>query len=727
MGVYWSQGPASLGGIARKSLPRWIHFESGSLWPSLMSMICMRNVFLSPCYSGNGCNRCYYEGPARDAVKRGVLPRRHVHRAGPLRQGGSSQTRCYRDTKMEMQGQAAAPNLQSQHGGLRSPASSALRFTAAALSEVISAGTEGDGAQSDKNSDNRPKTSPFHLLVDYGSGASSPLVAGAQPVDGAVFPSPACLEDRALNADKEPEPSGLLGSTESVRTGLKSADSAIQMALSLFEGDEELILQRNLSGPSAALVDVTHGQYSLSGHTGSSMSSAVTRELLDVFTSNSSRVETTTRRVEASLSSQGKRDEAERTRADFEGSMEVGSCSQSILCHSPENHKSERQPGTKVEPGVVLRKHRVHAANAGRAGGQNTVVLTNKHGERICGHISPHNSDGKPARDLDEGGGSASAMDSSEFFSTFSTSVPASETFSGTITINNQNITMTIENGVLTLAASQEGCIHKEDDVLTLKEHLGMKDHEDVVLLNYESGTKSIGKIGTLAVTSLGPQGEPRPEFSVSDSELALVDDCSVPELSPSLEPCSIVKQEMGALCVVAGGELVTPRTKVPTSDCTTGDLPSVPLIRSKKETSNTFSCPESGCSCVFDTRQKLKVHLLNHAEDPRPYQCTMDGCCWAFATSYKLKRHLQSHDKQRPHTCQFEGCGRRFTTIYNLKAHVKVHEQDSTFVCEICSERFRSATRLASHQRVHFAPQRPHKCEFPGSPDDAHTDQMQK
>ncbi|CAF91612.1 unnamed protein product, partial [Tetraodon nigroviridis] len=324
-------------------------------------------------------------------------------------------------------------------------------------------------------------------------------------------------------------------------------------------------------------------------------------------------------------------------------------------------------------------------------------------------------SDGKLARDLDEGGGSATAMDSSDLFSTLSTSVPASETFSGTITINNQNIIVTIENGVLTLAASQEGCVNKEDDVLTLKEHLGVKDHEDIVLLNYESGTKSIGKISTLAVTSSGQQDEPRPGLLINHSELALVDNCSVPELCPSLDSCPIVKQEMRGLCAVTEEEPVTSRTKVPTSNCTTGNLPSVPLIRSKKETSTTFSCPELGCSCVFDTRQKLKVHLLNHAEDPRPFQCTIEGCGWAFATSYKLKRHLQSHDKQRPHICHFEGCGRRFTTIYNLKAHVKVHEQDNTFVCEICSERFRSATRLTNHHRVHFEPQRPHKCDFPG------------
>uniref|UniRef100_A0A8C5DV68 Zinc finger protein ZXDC-like n=1 Tax=Gouania willdenowi TaxID=441366 RepID=A0A8C5DV68_GOUWI len=149
--------------------------------------------------------------------------------------------------------------------------------------------------------------------------------------------------------------------------------------------------------------------------------------------------------------------------------------------------------------------------------------------------------------------------------------------------------------------------------------------------------------------------------------------------------------------------------------DCDRDDIRPLALVKSKKENVSSFSCPEPGCSCIFITRQKLKVHLLNHTEDPRPYQCSVDGCGWAFATSYKLKRHLQSHNKQRPHICQFEGCGRSFTTVYNLKAHVKVHEQDNAFICEICSERFHSATRLTNHQKVHFEPQRPHKCEFPG------------
>lgn len=624
---------------------------------------------------------------------------------------------------MEIQGLCAAQNLQSQHGGPRKSVPSLLRSTAAALSEIISTGTEGDGVQSDRNNNNsRPRTSPFHLLVEHGSGATCSPLTKPQPVDRAGF-----LDNMALNAKKEPEPRELLGPSGSVTIPWKNEESAIQMALSLFEGDDELGGQPNLTAVlREQCADAAQGHYCLNGHgvatgvTGDSVTSAVTKERLDVFNADGSQ-NGTKRRAEASVSSRGGRDETERTRAAHEGSTEAGNCCQSIFCYTLENQKPERQPGPKAEPGMVLLHHCASAANASRAGSQNTVehvVVANNYSDKIRGHSSTQNSEGKVAGDLDQGVGLVTAMDSSDFFSAVSPGVPNSETFSGIITINNHNIIVTLENGVLTLAAPQEGCVHKEDDVLTIKEHLGMKDHEDIVLLNYESRTKSIGKIGTLAVTTSGPQDEPRTGFSDSGSELALVDGSSVSELGPSLDSGPI-KQEAAVLCAVTEGALVSPPTKVPSTDCTTGEFPSIPLIRSKKETPATFSCQEPGCSCVFDTRQKLKVHLLNHAEDPRPYQCTVEGCGWAFATSYKLKRHLQSHDKQRPHTCQFEGCGRRFTTIYNLKAHIKVHEQDNTFVCEICSERFRSATRLANHQRVHFEPQRPHKCEFPGSPDE--------
>nr|XP_006995816.3 zinc finger protein ZXDC isoform X1 [Peromyscus maniculatus bairdii] len=132
---------------------------------------------------------------------------------------------------------------------------------------------------------------------------------------------------------------------------------------------------------------------------------------------------------------------------------------------------------------------------------------------------------------------------------------------------------------------------------------------------------------------------------------------------------------------------------------------------------SPAYRCPEPQCALSFAKKHQLKVHLLTHGslQGRRPFKCPLEGCGWAFTTSYKLKRHLQSHDKLRPFGCPVGGCGKKFTTVYNLKAHMKGHEQESLFKCEVCAERFPTHAKLNSHQRSHFEPERPYKCDFPG------------
>ncbi|XP_018526900.1 zinc finger protein ZXDC [Lates calcarifer] len=688
----------------------------------------------------------------------------------PIYWGGPFPCCCYRDTKMEIQGLSEAQNIHSQHGALQRTTSSPLRSSTGSRPRFICAENETDGQlpmsepQRDNNNNTRPRTSPFRLLAENGSGTACLPISKQQPTDKTNLPKPA-LGLNNVNTEKENELSALLDCPESVkpawRYGIESVDTVMQMALPLFEGEEEPIPQRQLTLPFPGLrqqrEDGAFKQTSLATRSAAAPESfcaanradRTTQELFVVFNlvEEDGNGEESKYRVDVSSEDRDKikAKKQECSKASPCGFMEVGNSSNVLLCESNDNLNClDTQALKKTEYVSNLLKGNSTVVSAKQTGVCHhtikDVVLTNKYGDKICGQICTENDESKLARALspqsriDESSalvsgnsGISEAMDTSDFISDStglqgsvnpvmaSISPPASETFSGTITINNQSIIVTIENGILTLAAPPEGHVHKEDDMVSLKEHLGMKDHEDIVLLNYDSGTKSIGKISTLAVSSTSQQEEPKPGLSVSDSELALVDDCSLSELGTSLDSCSIVKQEAGVLCAVTEADLVTPSPKATVASCDNEDFQSVPPIKSKKETVASFGCPEPGCSSSFDTRQKLKVHLLHHAEDPRPYQCTVEGCGWAFATSYKLKRHLQSHDKQRPHTCNFEGCGRRFTTVYNLKAHVKVHEHDNSFICEICSERFRSAARLANHQRVHFEPQRPHKCEFPG------------
>ncbi|XP_060925552.1 zinc finger protein ZXDC [Limanda limanda] len=639
---------------------------------------------------------------------------------------------------MEIQGLSDAQNIHSQHGALHGSTPSPLRSAAGPRAQRDPCEPHRDN-NNNNSSSSRPRTSASRLLAEDGSGT------GFEPASKPKHTTKGLKQSIGLinvNTEKQNELNALLGSQESVRSTwrLGVENCGMQMALPLFEGEEEPEQQqRQLALPPPGLRQQQQREDAAFQQPppGSRAPAAPQRSLgsppevyvvVNVLQEDGNGEQSNPGAdVEPCMGGgkvKGKKQEWCKARPF----MEVGNGSDLLVC--------EPLPGdslTCADPQTPSRtEHVLNVLNGSCAAvchrTVEDVVLTNKYGDKICGQICTENDGGKlalsPQARSDESS-SGLIPEAMDFISdssglqgdadpgTASSSPPASETFSGTIMINNQSIVVTIENGILTLAAPPEGHVHKEDDMVSLKEHLGMKDHEDIVLLNYESGTKSIGKISTLAVSSSSSQQEePRAGLSVSDSELALADDCSLSSLGTSLDSCAIIKQEPGVLCAVTEADLVTPAPRLTVAG---EDFHAVPPFRSKKETVASFCCPEPGCSSTFDTRQKLKVHLLNHAEDPRPHQCLVEGCGWAFATSYKLKRHHQSHDKQRPHTCQFEGCGRRFTTVYNLKAHVKVHEHDNSFICEICSERFRSAARLTNHQRVHFEPQRPHKCEFPG------------
>ncbi|XP_033822070.1 zinc finger protein ZXDC [Periophthalmus magnuspinnatus] len=604
---------------------------------------------------------------------------------------------------MEIQGLSDAQNNHSQHGALCGPTLSPAPTTSTPRTRFISSKCEVDGQhQSDNNNNNnntRPRTAACRLQAEHGSAEDCPPAQQTAPSEkhSAAYK---CSNFRkhhgAQFSPQQPAQTWSYSSAGRVAEG--------KMALSRLEEEGG---QETASGLQTHHEDSTHS--ALNSQPAGEHGTAVCKDLQRLYvvltvTPHSGKTEASSSGAAlepgATGSAKGKESLSDSVRASafLEVEDNVMFCESNEDLSVLKNNTLEMNEHSFCLPDDGFDTKRTDDQKSAEE-----AIFTHSCDQKLPANSCTHGAVSKvPVDDLDDGSAFVSVgsdlmetLDSPDIITdgqqssatqlTMSSDVPGNETFSGTIMINNQNIIVTIDNGFLTFTTPPEGAVHKEEDLVSLKEQLGMKDYEDFVLLNYDGGAKTIGKINTLAASS---------SSEMKDSELSLVDDCST-------------------LYTLTEADLITPSPKAAALNTENEEVHGP--IKSKKEIISLFTCPEPGCAFTFVSRQKLKVHQLHHAEDPRPFQCTVEGCGWAFATSYKLKRHLQSHDKQRPFECTIEGCDRRFTTVYNLKAHIKNHKQDDAFACDICSERFRSATRLASHQRVHFEPQRPHKCDFPG------------
>ncbi|XP_057702541.1 zinc finger protein ZXDC [Corythoichthys intestinalis] len=648
---------------------------------------------------------------------------------------------------MEMQGLSDAQNIHSQHGDARTKTQSALGPVSGGIHRFLSPENEAElrlesPEFGNDNSRVRARLSPLRLLAENGSEvAFSPFNKLQLGDKNGVLDRGQTEALRNVNTEQEGENIDIVSTSNfgisGQRSGAENLDSIMQMALLTPEGEEEPTRHQRLTLPMPVLLHPRGNgapkQPSVGGRNDTGAEGKESKnnaqELYVVFNvfqedRNGDRLSSSSK-----IWDKMKRRGLESSKAT---NVELGNAGKAVGCSNELPNRLDSQCLKKPEEMDYLVEGSSAKVGPKQVDNYHTVedaVLADTYDEEVCAQMCTETNEENALRDLSFQERNddlistnldiVETMEASQLIldsahvdansTSLSSGLQTNETFSGTLMINNQTIIVTIDNGTLTLAAPTEEYVHREDDLVSLKEHLGVKDHEDIVLLNYDSGTKAIGKISTLAVSS--HQEEAGTELSVCDSELSVMDNISLPMLSTPVNSCSIIKQEAGVLHEITGAEVTSsPKPAITNKDSKCGRL-----IRANKVIAVSFTCPDTGCSCTFDTRQKLKVHLLNHAEDPRPYQCTVEGCGWAFATAYKLKRHLQSHNKQRPHTCHFEGCGRCFTTVYNLKAHTKVHEQEDAFICEVCNERFRSATRLGNHQRVHFEPQRPHKCEFPG------------
>ncbi|XP_039428657.1 zinc finger protein 143-like [Culex pipiens pallens] len=145
------------------------------------------------------------------------------------------------------------------------------------------------------------------------------------------------------------------------------------------------------------------------------------------------------------------------------------------------------------------------------------------------------------------------------------------------------------------------------------------------------------------------------------------------------------------------------------TVDATDNKKESVePAAESTTEGKSFYQCDK--CRVVLRTYELLKRHekARHNDEEERHFACS--HCTKKFRSASTLKVHQRIHTNERPYVCDV--CGKAFRTMSQIQAHGYVHDpQGHPIACEHCPYRTTTKSSLAIHLKSHQPQARPYVC----------------
>eukprot|EP00047_Mylnosiga_fluctuans_P003020 m.227035 g.227035 ORF g.227035 m.227035 type:complete len:502 (+) comp11519_c0_seq1:137-1642(+) len=105
---------------------------------------------------------------------------------------------------------------------------------------------------------------------------------------------------------------------------------------------------------------------------------------------------------------------------------------------------------------------------------------------------------------------------------------------------------------------------------------------------------------------------------------------------------------------------------------------------------------PCSRCPLHFPDPDTLEQHMASHA---KAFKC--DFCSKRFRCASHLKRHIRMHTGERPYGCRH--CPKQYTSMTSLLRHMIAAHRDYPYTCHICAATYVLERALRDHlQSVH-------------------------